>query len=161
MQPDHRHCEATRFQPFRFSTNSSTFCVFEKTNCGDEGQIIFRNGSTSLDRQCRCDYTRGYAFTTKPDHGCFCVPSMEDCSCYHKPCPSGLILGPGKPLYHSFLYCFMRKSIYKYSKLNSNRERYKQPDKMKGSTKQMFKARKGQFPNKKRKKSKYQMSFIL
>ncbi|CAC5358298.1 unnamed protein product [Mytilus coruscus] len=91
---DRRKCESTRYQPFTFSTNGRKTCIFEKTFCSEEGQIISNNGSTKVDRQCRCDYTRGYDFITKPNNGCYCVPSMEDCSCYQKPCPLGFILNP-------------------------------------------------------------------
>lgn len=95
---DQRTCESTRYQPFRFSTNGMSTCVFEKTYCNEEGLIVFNNGSTKTDRQCRCDYTRGYDFISKPKHGCYCIPSMDDCSCYQKQCPQGFILSPGKSL---------------------------------------------------------------
>ncbi|VDI08512.1 Hypothetical predicted protein, partial [Mytilus galloprovincialis] len=91
---DKRTCERTRYQPFTFSTNGMSACIFEKTSCIEKGQIIFSNGSSNSDRQCRCDYTQGYDFITKPEHICYCVPSKEDCSCFKKRCPAGLIVSP-------------------------------------------------------------------
>lgn len=96
--PDRRKCKSSEYQPFTFSTNGYSTCIFQKTDCNEEGQIIINNGSTKSDRRCRCDYTRGYNFINKPEHGCYCVSSFEDCSCYQKPCPPGLILSPGKRL---------------------------------------------------------------
>lgn len=95
--PDRRKCESTRYQPLTFSTNGGSTCIFGKTYCNEEGQIIFNNGSSDSDRQCRCDYTRGYDFITKPENECYCVPAIDDCSCYQKPCPPGYIVSPGKP----------------------------------------------------------------
>lgn len=104
-----KKCVSTRYQPFRFSTNGMSTCSLKKSYCSGEGQIIMSNGSSKSDRRCRCDYTQGYGFITKPEHGCYCVPSKEDCSCYKKRCPAGLIISPGKLLlfwisYHRLLY---------------------------------------------------------
>ncbi|XP_076072012.1 uncharacterized protein LOC143043717 [Mytilus galloprovincialis] len=82
-------CSDNRFQPFTFWTNGSSKCVYKKTNCNQEGQVIHNNGSLKTDRICRCDYTNNYDFVLKPRNGCFCVPSEEDCSCYVKTCPTG------------------------------------------------------------------------
>ncbi|CAG2226043.1 unnamed protein product [Mytilus edulis] len=84
---DRRDFEGTRYQPFSFSTNGMSACIFEKTYCKEEGQVIHIEGTADSDRQCRCDYTRSYAFIIKPEQSCYCVPSKEDCSCYKKPCP--------------------------------------------------------------------------
>ncbi|VDI42110.1 Hypothetical predicted protein [Mytilus galloprovincialis] len=91
---DRRDCEGTRYQPFSFSTNGMSSCIFEKTYCREEGQVIHTEGTADSDRQCRCDYTRSYAFIIKPKQSCYCVPSKEDCSCYKKPCPLGFIMTP-------------------------------------------------------------------
>ncbi|XP_071124951.1 uncharacterized protein [Mytilus edulis] len=91
---DRRDCEGTRYQPFSFSTNGMSSCIFEKTNCKEEGQVIHTEGTADSDRQCRCDYTRSYVFIIKPEHSCYCVPSKEDCSCYKKTCPLGFIMTP-------------------------------------------------------------------
>ncbi|XP_052076733.1 serine/threonine-protein phosphatase 6 regulatory ankyrin repeat subunit C-like [Mytilus californianus] len=91
---DRRKCASSSYQPFTFSTKGTSTCIFEKTYCSEEGQIIFNNGSSNSDRKCRCDYTRGYDFITKPKHSCYCVPSMEDCSCCQKHCTPGFILSP-------------------------------------------------------------------
>lgn len=89
-----KKCVSTRYQPFRFSTNGMSTCSLQKSYCSGEGQIIFSNGSSKSDRRCRCDYTQGYDFITKPEHGCYCVPLKEDCSCYKKRCPAGLFISP-------------------------------------------------------------------
>ena len=41
---------------------------------------------TDKDTTCRCDYTKGYTFVTRPKHICYCVPTEEDCSCYRPIC---------------------------------------------------------------------------
>ncbi|XP_052076731.1 uncharacterized protein LOC127714719 [Mytilus californianus] len=91
---DRRDCEGTRYQPFSFSTNGMSSCIFEKTYCREEGQVIHTDGTADSDRQCRCDYTRSYAFIIMPKQSCYCVPSKEDCSCYKKPCPLDFIMTP-------------------------------------------------------------------
>ncbi|CAC5425089.1 unnamed protein product [Mytilus coruscus] len=87
-------CSEYRFQPFTFWTNGSSKCVYKKTFCNQEGQVIYNNGTAQSDRTCRCDYTKNYDFQVKPENNCFCVPSREDCSCYVKPCPAGSRLTP-------------------------------------------------------------------
>ncbi|CAC5366232.1 unnamed protein product [Mytilus coruscus] len=82
-------CSDDRFQPFTFWTNGSSKCVYKKTHCNQEGQVIYNNGTLQTNRICRCDYTNNYDFVLKPRNGCFCVPSEEDCSCYVKTCPTG------------------------------------------------------------------------
>ncbi|XP_076088943.1 uncharacterized protein LOC143059347 [Mytilus galloprovincialis] len=98
LQPGRKHvlrggldadiCSLERYQPWpiTFYTNVGTNCIFLKSTCNDEGQVIFSNGDRNTDKTCRCDYTRGYAFLVKPKKTCFCVPSEEDCSCYIKTC---------------------------------------------------------------------------
>ncbi|CAC5405743.1 unnamed protein product [Mytilus coruscus] len=55
--------------------------------CEELGQTLNWNGSTIIDRTCRCDYTTGYAFVTEPRNTCFCRPTEEDCMCYKIVCP--------------------------------------------------------------------------
>jgi hypothetical protein len=76
--------------------------VYEKSLCNEEGQIVFKNGTKISDRTCRCDYSRGYDFVVKPKDGCECIPSEEDCSCYHKTCQTGFILSPGESTFNLF-----------------------------------------------------------
>ncbi|CAC5404353.1 unnamed protein product [Mytilus coruscus] len=87
-------CSEYRYQPFTFWTNGSSKCVYKKTSCTQEGQVIYNNGTAQSDRTCRCDYTNNYDFQVKPRNNCFCVPTVEDCSCYVKPCPAGSRLTP-------------------------------------------------------------------
>lgn len=88
-------CGGDFFQPFKFWTNYSSDCALTKSNCGDEGQNNFNNGSSISDRACRCDHTKGYAFVRKPDNDCFCYPAYEDCSCYFRSCGYDYVLTPG------------------------------------------------------------------
>ncbi|VDI67986.1 titin [Mytilus galloprovincialis] len=99
LQPGRKHvlrggldadiCSSERFQPWpiTFYTNVSTNCIFLKSKCNEEGQVLYGNGNRNTDATCRCDYTRGYDFLKKPRNPCFCIPSEEDCSCYLKKCP--------------------------------------------------------------------------
>lgn len=92
-------CSSNRYQPWpiTFYSNASTNCIFLKSRCNEEGQIVYDEGSRNMDNTCVCDYTSGYDFLVKPRHPCFCVPSEEDCSCYLKTCPdSSVNLAPGK-----------------------------------------------------------------
>ncbi|CAG2204511.1 unnamed protein product [Mytilus edulis] len=79
-------CNAGRYQPIVFTTHGNSECIFSKSKCADEGQVVFRNDSSSNDVTCRCDYTKQYAFVTKPKNRCVCNPSEEDCSCFRVPC---------------------------------------------------------------------------
>ncbi|CAC5379158.1 TTN [Mytilus coruscus] len=85
---DADECSEERFQPFplKFYTNVSTHCLFLKSLCNEEGQVVYENGNRNTDTTCRCDYRRGYDFLVKPNNPCFCKPSHEDCSCYLKTC---------------------------------------------------------------------------
>lgn len=103
--PYKRKCNSMEYQPFTFSTNGSSTCILKKMHCSEEGQIIINNGSTTSNSQCRCDYTRGYDFITKPHDSCNCEPSMEDCLCYHKRCTIGFRLSPGKRLITMLNFC--------------------------------------------------------
>ncbi|CAG2253821.1 unnamed protein product [Mytilus edulis] len=87
-------CNSEFYQPFKFLSSGSSRCVYEKSYCSGEGQVVYRNGTLENDRSCRCDYTRGYDFVNKPRHRCYCVPSEEDCSCHLKLCQSNYILSP-------------------------------------------------------------------
>ncbi|CAC5362191.1 OBSCN [Mytilus coruscus] len=81
-------CSSERYQPWpiKFYTNVSTNCIFLKTACNEEGQLLHGKGNRNTDTTCRCDYTGGYDFLIKPQNLWFCVPSEEDCSCYLKTC---------------------------------------------------------------------------
>ncbi|XP_063408958.1 uncharacterized protein LOC134692437 [Mytilus trossulus] len=80
------NCDKYRYQPIPFLTNASHQCLFQKTMCTEEGQVVANDSKTKADISCRCDYTNGYGFLTRPAHLCFCIPSEEDCSCYLKKC---------------------------------------------------------------------------
>lgn len=71
-------------------------CVFLKSTCIEEGQILHSHGTTKTDITCRCDYTRGYAYVKMPNNTCYCNPSYEDCSCYKKSCRKYEVLTAGK-----------------------------------------------------------------
>ncbi|VDI73476.1 Hypothetical predicted protein, partial [Mytilus galloprovincialis] len=77
---------AGRYQPIVFTTHGNSECIYSKLKCADEGQVVFSNISSSNDVTCRCDYTKRYAFVTKPKNRCVCNPSEEDCSCFRVPC---------------------------------------------------------------------------
>ncbi|VDI83687.1 coiled-coil and C2 domain-containing protein 1 [Mytilus galloprovincialis] len=79
-------CDAGRYQPIVFTTHGNSDCIYSKSKCADEGQLVFSNNSSSADTACRCDYTQGYAFVTQPKNRCFCNPSDADCSCYRSTC---------------------------------------------------------------------------
>ncbi|CAC5365090.1 unnamed protein product [Mytilus coruscus] len=100
-------CSVDRYQPWPiiYKTNVSSGCIFMKTNCINEGQLVYHPGDTNTDTTCRCDYTKGYDFLFKPKHPCFCVPRIEDCSCYLKTCPQS------KPVYSPDYKCLMTESV--------------------------------------------------
>ncbi|XP_076084462.1 uncharacterized protein LOC143055213 [Mytilus galloprovincialis] len=79
-------CDAGRYQPIVFTTDGNSECIYSKSKCADEGQLVFSNAYSSRDVTCRCDYTKGYTFVTKPKNSCFCKPSEEDCSCFVVTC---------------------------------------------------------------------------
>lgn len=88
-------CTNTKYQPYSLWSNESSTCTFHKSLCTEIGQIVHKLASTSQDRQCRCDYSKQYAFVTTPVNNCFCIPSEEDCSCYIKQCGFGYNLNAG------------------------------------------------------------------
>ncbi|CAG2192230.1 unnamed protein product [Mytilus edulis] len=79
-------CDTGRYQPIVFTTHGNSDCIYSKSKCADEGQLVFSNDSSSTDTACRCDYRQGYAFVTRPKNRCFCNPSDADCSCYKSTC---------------------------------------------------------------------------
>ncbi|XP_076117035.1 carboxy-terminal kinesin 2-like [Mytilus galloprovincialis] len=87
-------CSPKRYQPFRLWSNVSGECLYKKSLCEGEGQIIINNGSLIEERACRCDYRKGYKFIKRPKQNCSCNPSEEDCSCYISECPGGSVLSP-------------------------------------------------------------------
>lgn len=88
-------CNNYFYQPFKFLTSGNSHCVYKTSNCSEEGQVVYKNGTKKNDTLCRCDYTRGYHFIIQPKHRCYCVPSEEDCSCHLKECQANFILSPG------------------------------------------------------------------
>ena len=69
--------------------------MYQKSQCNEEGQIVYSNGSAREDRTCTCDYRAGYAFLREPAGKCFCSPLVEDCSCYKKTCTDQSLLNKG------------------------------------------------------------------
>lgn len=70
-------------------------CIYAKSICKGDGQIVYKDDSTKDDRTCRCDYKKNYSFITTPTNVCYCIPSTEDCSCYTKECPVNFTLSSG------------------------------------------------------------------
>ncbi|CAG2211248.1 unnamed protein product [Mytilus edulis] len=86
-------CRQERYQPFTFWTNGSlSDCTYVKSICSENGQIVYRDSSTMIDRSCRCNHKKNYSFIKTPKNVCFCIPTEEDCSCYVKSCPENLTL---------------------------------------------------------------------
>jgi hypothetical protein len=81
-------CRNDRYQPWKFWSYEHNKCVFKKSLCSEEGQLIYSNGTYMVDRSCHCDYTKGYVFVKPPLHQCYCVPSWEECGCLLKQCPN-------------------------------------------------------------------------
>ncbi|CAC5415475.1 unnamed protein product [Mytilus coruscus] len=79
---DSEECFPERFQPFVFSTEGTSDCIYTKSLCEDEGLVIHHNGSTAVNRKCRCDFDGGYSFVLTPQHNSFCNPFKEDCTCF-------------------------------------------------------------------------------
>lgn len=85
-------CKSERYQGLDFTTVGNSDCVFQKSKCVQEGQIVYKvNKDSSLedDTKCMCDYTKGYLFITLPTSRCFCTPTVEDCSCFREFCSTG------------------------------------------------------------------------
>lgn len=90
------NCKQERYQPFTFETNKGmTDCVFVKSVCNEEGQILHNDDSTKADISCRCDSDKRYAFIKTPKKSWYCIPTEEDCSCYIIPCPVNFTLSAG------------------------------------------------------------------
>lgn len=83
---DFAECDLHRYQPLVFTTAGNSDCVYQKSKCNEDGQVVFNNGTVVRDIRCRCDYKNGYTFVTKPKNLCYCIPSEEDCSCYKTKC---------------------------------------------------------------------------
>ena len=89
-------CRNDRYQPRKFWSYEHNKCVYKKSLCSEEGQLIYSNGTYIVDRSCHCDYTKGYVFVKPPRHQCYCVPSREECGCILKQCPNKTyVLSPG------------------------------------------------------------------
>ncbi|CAC5384647.1 unnamed protein product [Mytilus coruscus] len=48
---DTESCSLDRFQPFSFSSSQGNECVYKKTMCIEEGQLIYNNGTSRYDRK--------------------------------------------------------------------------------------------------------------
>lgn len=94
-RPKSVKCEnANRYQPFGFQ-NFNDKCVYRRSVCSDPGQVRFNDGSTKVDKTCRCDFSKGYAFVSTTVNSCHCTPSTEDCSCFLQRCPVNYTITPG------------------------------------------------------------------
>lgn len=118
---DRRPCGPEMFQPFSLLSNSSSRCMFHKSQCNKKGQVVYRNGTTTRDRSCRCNYIDNFAFVSKPKSQCYCIPSKEDCSCYEKKCEVEHYLTPGN---NASLICYMlpdNKLLVNFEKNSENK----------------------------------------
>lgn len=89
-------CSKDRYQPFHIVSNRTVDCWYLKNHCTEEGLVLCDNRNGDVDRTCRCDYTKGYAFVQSPKNNFSCIPSEEDCSCYKKVCSNETYkLNPG------------------------------------------------------------------
>lgn len=89
-------CSLNRFQPIIFWTNGSlSDCIFAKSKCNDEGQIVYNDMSPSDDISCTCDTKKSYSFLKTSKYNFNCIPTEEDCSCYIKSCPENSTLSAG------------------------------------------------------------------
>lgn len=75
-------CPEDEFQFGPSWSNEQSKCLFRKSLCNEEGQIIYSHENSSRDRRCACDHTDGYKLTTHPRNRQYCIPFVEDCSCY-------------------------------------------------------------------------------
>ncbi|XP_052077357.1 uncharacterized protein LOC127715362 [Mytilus californianus] len=78
---DSEECVSERFQPFVFSTEGNSDCIYKKSLCEGKGLVFHHNGSTKDNRKCRCDNDCGYSLVSSPEDNSFCIPFQEDCSC--------------------------------------------------------------------------------
>ncbi|CAC5395810.1 PARP10_14_15 [Mytilus coruscus] len=83
-------CSEERYQPgqMKYLTNVSSECIFSKSQCYEEGQMLYDRGSPTQDVKCRCDFTQNYDFICRQNASRYCKPSEEDCSCFKKQCLS-------------------------------------------------------------------------
>ncbi|CAC5418432.1 unnamed protein product [Mytilus coruscus] len=92
---DIKPCTFERYQPVTFSSTHGSACLFQKGKCSEEGLLLYNNGTSEMDRTCRCDYTRGFSFmSTHRTDPCSCNAATEDCSCYKKECNESQVLSP-------------------------------------------------------------------
>lgn len=83
-----------RYQPFGLQ-NFNDECVYRRSMCSEPGQVRFNEGSSTIDKTCRCDFAQGYAFVSAAVKSCYCTPSTEDCSCYLLRCPVNYTITSG------------------------------------------------------------------
>ncbi|CAC5389978.1 unnamed protein product [Mytilus coruscus] len=115
-------CIKQRFHPFIFWTNGSVSdCIYAKSICGEEGQVVYRDNSSKDDRTCRCDYENNYSFIRTPRNFCYCLPSEEDCSCYIKSCPVNHTLSAGIFIPALFLKILSEKSYIEKSQSDGDK----------------------------------------
>lgn len=84
--PDRDKCSKGTYQPYKHRNFKSSDCVYKKSLCNEEGQVMHDKGNNTDDPTCRCDYRKGYDFVVKPRNKCYCYPSTQDCSCYIRQC---------------------------------------------------------------------------
>ncbi|XP_063410536.1 uncharacterized protein LOC134693628 [Mytilus trossulus] len=89
-------CSEERYQPgkMKYSTNVSSVCVFTKSPCSEEGQILYDKGSPTQDVECRCDYRKKFDFIFRQNVSRYCKPSEQDCACFKNQCPTDFELSP-------------------------------------------------------------------
>ncbi|XP_076095652.1 uncharacterized protein LOC143066726 [Mytilus galloprovincialis] len=85
-------CAASQYQPFPFTTDGNSQCIFGKSLCKSSGQILAKNENSSTDASCRCDYRHNYDYVIPPKDPCLCKPAEEDCSCYIRKCENDKIM---------------------------------------------------------------------
>lgn len=87
-------CREGTFQRHPYKSNTQCACSETKGHCNKTGQVVSSDGSTTEDRTCRCDFRRGYKFSTKPSNECVCLSSSEDCACIKEDCKMGYRMSP-------------------------------------------------------------------
>ena len=83
-------CPANRYQPIPKNSSEIFQCEYEKSVCDEEGEVKCDDGSTTTDRQCRCDYKQGwianiYAFINTKNKTCY-FPRQVHRGCKKIPC---------------------------------------------------------------------------
>lgn len=89
------NCSEQRYQPIVFFAKTSTDCMYIKSTCEEEGQLVVSNRKGYQDRQDKCDFKAGYSYIIHPRNPCACIPSEEDCSCIRKHCNNSEVLSAG------------------------------------------------------------------